>query len=71
MEKYSVALSPRVKEELKSIYKSRNKRLIKKIETLIKELSEHPQTGTGKPEQLKGVEGYGQGELTKRIDWFT
>ena len=57
MEKYSVALSPRVKEELKSIYKSRNKRVIKKIETLIKELSEHPQTGTGKPEQLKGVEG--------------
>lgn len=64
MEKYSVALSPRAKEELKSVHKSGNKAAIKKIETLIRELAEHPQTGTGKPEQLKGVEGV----WSRRID---
>ncbi|BDE80988.1 Txe/YoeB family addiction module toxin [Porphyromonas somerae] len=38
--------------------------LFKKIESLLSELEEHPTTGTGKPEQLKGVEGI----WSRRID---
>ena len=47
-----------------AIYKSGNKGAIKKIESLLSELEEHPTTGTGKPEQLKGVEGI----WSRRID---
>ncbi|MFR9501002.1 MAG: Txe/YoeB family addiction module toxin [Rikenellaceae bacterium] len=36
--------------------KSGNKNIIRKIESLLNELSEHPRSGTGKPEQLKGFE---------------
>lgn len=44
MGKYSVALSPKAKEDLKAIYKSGNKGAIKKIESLLSELEEHPTT---------------------------
>lgn len=64
MGKYSVALSPKAREDLKAIYKSGNKGAIKKIGSLLSELEEHPTTGTGKPEQLKGVEGI----WSRRID---
>ncbi|MCL1943385.1 MAG: Txe/YoeB family addiction module toxin [Candidatus Azobacteroides sp.] len=33
--------------------KAGNKILVKKIETLIAEIREHPRTGMGKPEQLR------------------
>lgn len=56
MGKYSVALSPRAQIDLQAIHKSGSKSTIKKIERLFIELSEHPKIGTGKPEQLKGVE---------------
>lgn len=57
MGKYSVILTDTAKEDLKIIHKSGNKVVIKKIEKLFVELSEHPQTGTGKPERLKGEGG--------------
>ena len=55
MGKYSVELVGTSKEDLQKIHKSGNKAVIKKIEALFLELSEHPQTGTGKPERLKKV----------------
>lgn len=64
MGKYSVRISPIVEKELKAVHKSGDKGSIKKIEKLIDELSEHPKTGTGKPEQLKGVENI----WSRRID---
>ncbi|MFD2034235.1 Txe/YoeB family addiction module toxin [Belliella marina] len=33
--------------------KSGNKKLIRKLDQLLDELEEHPETGTGKPERLK------------------
>ena len=36
--------------------KAGNKQLLKKINQLLDELRNHPTTGTGKPEQLKGFE---------------
>lgn len=64
MGKYSVRISPIAERELKAVHKSGDKGSIKKIEKLIDELSEHPKTGTGKPEQLKGVENI----WSRRID---
>lgn len=64
MGKYQVALSPRAKIELQAIQKSGDKGAIKKIGRLISELAEHPETGTGKPELLKGVDGI----WSRRID---
>lgn len=68
MGKYSVRISPIAERELKAVHKSGDKGSIKKIEKLIEklidELSEHPKTGTGKPEQLKGVENI----WSRRID---
>ena len=53
MGKYSVELVGTSKEDLQKIHKTGNKAVIKKIETLFLELSEHRHTCTGKPERLK------------------
>ena len=67
MGKYTVALSPQSRLELLAIHKHGNKALIKKIEKLFQELSEHPTTGTGKPEPLKGDHsGYWSRRLNKK-----
>ncbi len=67
MGKYTLALSPQSRKELLAIQKQGNKSLIKKIETLFRELSEHPTTGTGKPELLKGDHsGYWSRRINKK-----
>ena len=53
MGKYSIELAGTSRKDLQKIHHSGNKSLIKKVETMFLELSEHPYTGTGKPEQLK------------------
>ncbi len=59
MAKSSVVVEKTAQKELQAIYKSGDKASIKRIETIFEELSEHPQTGIGKPEQLKlGLSGY-------------
>ena len=46
-------------------WKTQDKKTIKKIDTLIKELFKNPMQGTGKPETLKGnLSGY----WSRRID---
>lgn len=54
--KYSVIFLPEADEDVKRIKKSGNKALLKKLNTLLEEISEHPTFGTGKPEQLKHYE---------------
>lgn len=61
---YKIILSPEAEDDLKSYVRSGNKSVLKKIATLISELKEHPTTGTGKPEQLKGDRG---GQWSRRI----
>ena len=39
---------------LKNFIKAGDKATLKKLNTLLDELYDHPKTGTGKPEQLKG-----------------
>ena len=53
MGKYIVTISEIAKQQLNKHYKSGDKALIRRIERIFEELSEHPYAGIGKPEQLK------------------
>ena len=50
---YTITYSPRAEEDLRLLKRSEPK-LFKKAVTLLNELVEHPKTGTGHPEPLKG-----------------
>lgn len=54
--KYALIFLPEAEEGIRRIKKSGNKTLLKKLAVLLEEISEHPKTGTGKPEQLKHYE---------------
>ena len=50
---YSIELSDRAELDIIKLRESGDKRALKKLDKLIKELRVHPETGTGKPERLK------------------
>ena len=54
MTKYFVDFTDKAKEHIEQFKKAGNKFALKKIDVLLEELRNHPKTGTGKPEQLKG-----------------
>ncbi|MBR1682417.1 MAG: Txe/YoeB family addiction module toxin [Bacteroidaceae bacterium] len=56
MSRYFVEIKEQAQQDLKVLSKSEPKAFKKALE-LIAELYDHPQTGTGKPEQLKGGSG--------------
>lgn len=60
---YKIEYADRAVRDLLDMRKS-NQQAYKKICKLIPELREHPFTGTGKPEQLKGLDGV----WSRRID---
>ncbi|MBQ9665083.1 MAG: Txe/YoeB family addiction module toxin [Bacteroidaceae bacterium] len=45
---------PRAEEDLEYWKRTGNKRIMKRISTLLADILEHPFTGIGKPEPLKG-----------------
>ena len=51
--KYRIIIPPLAEAHLEAHQKAGNKILLKRIYKLLKELSEHPETGTGKPHKLK------------------
>ena len=51
---YDLQLLPEAIEDLAYWKRSGQKKILKKIVALLEELKVHPQTGTGKPEALKG-----------------
>ncbi len=53
---YKVLLQPQFKQDIKQHNRAGDKKLIKKIEQLLEDLSEHPRFGIGKPEPLKGFD---------------
>ena len=53
MGKFRLKIEELAKNHIAKHKKSGNKATIKKIETILLELSEHPYTGTGQPEKLK------------------
>ena len=50
---YTLVFAPRALSDLEKIKKSGNQSRITKLRTILQELTEHPLTGTGKPEQLR------------------
>lgn len=53
MGKFKVIITDRAKKDLLGIYKIGDKASITKVENIIAELYQHPETGIGKPEKLK------------------
>ncbi|NTU54155.1 MAG: Txe/YoeB family addiction module toxin [Chlorobiaceae bacterium] len=54
MGRYTVELTEEFDTHLSHWKKFGNKAIVKKINKILPELEEHPTTGTGKPELLKG-----------------
>lgn len=54
MGKYSIIVTRRADKDLKHWHQHGDKSTQHKIEKIFDELREHPTTGSGKPEQLKG-----------------
>lgn len=68
---YKVIIMPEAIGDLQRLAKSEPKAFAK-AERFIKELEEHPKTGTGHPEPLKGKpENRWSREITKNIAWCT
>ena len=67
MGKFAVIVEKSAQKELLAHYKSGDKSSIKRIEQIILELSEHPETGVGKPERLKfDLSGYWSRQINKK-----
>ena len=67
MGKYFVEFDVNARKELKLHYKSGNKSTIKKIEKILLELTEHPFSGDGQPEELKHeMKGYWSRRINKK-----
>ena len=50
---YTIVITETAKADIKKHKKAGDKTILKKIEKLLVELIEHPETGTGQPEKLK------------------
>lgn len=53
MGRYQIKIKVTAQKDLLKISKSGDISAIQKVETIFRELEEHPKTGTGKPEQLR------------------
>ncbi len=62
---YTLHITVQAKMDIAFLMKNGGKAITNKIEKLLLELMEHPKTGTGQVEQLKGER---QGQWSKRID---
>lgn len=63
---YQLILMPEAERHLEEWRKSGQKKTLLKIAALFEELREHPKTGTGKVEQLKGdLEGFWSRRINK------
>lgn len=62
---FEIEFTSEALEDIEKLKKTGSKVLVKKVFTLIQELKEHPETGTGKPEKLKY---YQQNTWSRRID---
>ena len=69
MGRYFVVLTDTTKQQLVKLHKSGDKIVIRRIERILNELSEHPFEGIGKPEQLKyEFSGLWSRRLDKKTD---
>ena len=54
MKKYEIELTKDALEDIIKLKKGGEKQALRKLAFLLTELEEHPTTGTGKPEKLRG-----------------
>ena len=54
---YTFEMSPEAEHDIETHVRAGRKKLAAKIYSFIPELEAHPRTGTGKPEQLRHMEG--------------
>ena len=54
MTKYHIDYDPEFADDINKFKKAGQKQILEKINILLEELVEHPRTGTGHPERLKG-----------------
>ena len=67
MGKYSIEIVNEAKKELAAHYKSGDRKTIKRIERIFKELAETPYEGIGSPEPLKyELSGYWSRQINKK-----
>jgi toxin YoeB len=67
MGKFRIIVSDTAKKDFLRIQKSGDKASIRKVELMIAELYEHPETGTGKPERLKfDLTGYWSRRINRK-----
>jgi toxin YoeB len=66
MAKYELEFAPEFDEDFAKFKKAGDKASMKKIDALLKEVAEHPRTGTGKPEQLKGFPNHWSRRITEK-----
>jgi len=50
---YTLKLTPNAIEDIEYLKKAGDKATLRKLGVLLEELTEHPRTGTGQPEELK------------------
>jgi toxin YoeB len=62
---YTLHITVQAKKDIAFLKKNGGKAVTNKIEKLLLELIEHPRTGTGQPEQLRGDR---LGQWSRRID---
>jgi toxin YoeB len=62
---YTLDITTQARKDIAYLKKNGGKAVTNKIEKLLVELMEHPKTGTGQVEQLKGSR---QGQWSRRID---
>jgi len=63
---YKLNYTPEAENDIKKFEKAGDKFSLKKLDVLLKELEKHPQTGTGHPEQLKGMENCWSRKITQK-----
>ena len=64
MKKYELKFLPEFERDKEKLIKSGDIQVLKKLATLLRELADHPTTGTGKPEQWSGDRA---GQWSRRI----
>jgi toxin YoeB len=67
MAKYFIEVQKNAQKHLQIHHKSGDKASIKRINQIFEELSEHPETGIGQPEQLKyKLSGFWSRQINKK-----
>lgn len=67
MGKFRIKVEEAARKDFEKIYKSGDKSSIKKLEKMVLELSNHPSSGIGNPEQLKHhLSGYWSRRINKK-----